>query len=479
MNKLLYGEKRAIVSNTETLNVIQAISRGIIFCHNMLLYEEREKYFFWRIIGRLKNLCLYFTLPELFIKIIVFQASLNQKDKLDKELKKNYELYKKEYYYRSEFDFNNQLTELKKENPWLKNIYSDTLQGVAISLNKAIISYRKHGFGFPVYKKIDHEKNKIPDVGILVKKGSSQLNTIENYNSNNKLKRIKFNYYFKLLDESLDNKRSYIWIYFIDHRDLKELKREYRESYMINLSKGKNLSISFASFENKDVKEKKIKKVVGIDRNANKKNWLQLDNGYTFKPPSNKKGQDILEKLDKRKKILDKKLKIKYKQNKKLRYDKDNKKWYLTKNYLKLVDKLNKIYDKQTNIRKDRHHYMSTQIVRRYDKIVIEDLKLKNMTKSSKGDINNPGKNVKAKSKLNKTILNAGLGMSSQFLEYKTKYSGKKLIKIDPKNTSLTCRQCGHVDKKNRKSRDIFKCIKCSYTVEADLNSARNIKSKS
>ena len=248
---------------------------------------------------------------------------------------------------------------------------------------------------------------------------------------------------------------------------------------MINLSKGKNLSISFTSFENKDVKEKKIKKVVGIDRNANKNNWLQLDNGYTFKPPSNKKGQDILEKLDKRKNVLEKKLSIKYEQNKKLRYDKDNKKWYLTKNYLKLVDKLNKIYDKQTNIRKDRHHFMSTQIVRRYDKIVIEDLKLKNMTKSSKGDINNPGKNVKAKSKLNKTMLNAGLGMSSQFLEYKTKYSGKKLIKIDPKNTSLTCRQCGHVDKKNRKSRDIFKCIKCSYTVEADLNSARNIKSKS
>ena len=115
MNKLLYGEKRAIVSNTETLNVIQAISRGIIFCHNMLLYEEREKYFFWRRIGRLKTLSLYYTLPELFIKIIIFQASLNQKDKLDKELKKNYELYKKEYYYRSEFDFNNELTKLKKK----------------------------------------------------------------------------------------------------------------------------------------------------------------------------------------------------------------------------------------------------------------------------------------------------------------------------------------------------------------------------
>ena len=266
---------------------------------------------------------------------------------------------------------------------------------------------------------------------------------------------------------------------FIDHRDIAELKRTYKESYRINLIKGKHLRISLTSEKLKEIKEKKTKTVVAIDRNANKKNWLQLDNGYTFKPPSNKKGEDILQKLQKRQEVLQKKLAIKYAQNKKLRYDKENDKWYITKNYLKLVEKLNKVYDKQVNIRKDRHHYISTQIVRRYDKIIIEDLKLQNMTRSSKGNEEEHGKNVKQKSGLNRTILNAGLGMSKEFMSYKAKYSGKKLIEIDPKYTSITCIECGNQNKKNRKSRDVFKCIKCGYTLDADLNSARNIRRKS
>ena len=478
MDKLLYGESRAVVSNPETLQVIQGISRGIVFCYNIMLYEEKLKYTFWRQLGSIKVLCVILQ-NHLLFKLMFFEFSLQQKDKLDKENRKIYEAYKKQFYYSSEFDFNNKLTALKKENPWLKNIISAYLQGVSIDLHKALTNYKKTGFGFPRYKKIDPKKNIVPNVGILLKKSVSQIKSIENYNSTNNIKRIKFRYYPSLIDETLEKKIKFIWIYFIDHRDITELKRTYKESYRINLIKGKDLRISLTSEKLKEIKEKRTKTVVAIDRNANKKNWLQLDNGYTFKPPSNKKGEDILQKLQKRQEVLQKKLAIKYAQNKKLRYDKENNKWYITKNYLKLVEKLNKVYDKQVNIRKDRHHYISTQIVRRYDKIIIEDLKLQNMTRSSKGNEEEHGKNVKQKSGLNRTILNAGLGMSKQFMEYKAKYSGKKLIEIDPKYTSITCIECGNQNKKNRKSRDVFKCTKCGYTLDADLNSARNIRRKS
>jgi IS605 OrfB family transposase len=244
------------------------------------------------------------------------------------------------------------------------------------------------------------------------------------------------------------------------------------------MSKGKNLSISFISYKEKNIIAKPVKNVVAIDRNANKDNILYLDNGFKFRPPSNKKGL-ILEQLEKKRIKLSKQLTIKYDQNKKLRYDKDNKKWYLTKNYLKLVEKINKVYEKQQNVRKHYNHFATHHITRRYDKVIIEDLDIKKMTESNKGNELLHGKDVKIQSELNRKVLNAALGQNKTYLDYKTKYKGKKLIEIDPKNTSITCTECGNVNKKNRKKRDIFKCIKCGYTNHADFVSAINIKSKS
>src|SRR6056300_472118 len=144
--------------------------------------------------------------------------------------------------------------------------------------------------------------------------------------------------------------------------------------------------------------------------------------------------------------------------------EKNIKKWYLTKNYLNLVEKINKVYEKQQNVRKHYHHFATHHIVRRYDKIIIEDLNIKNMTKSNKGNLERPGVQVKEQSLLNQKVLNAALGQNKIYIDYKTKYKGKKLIEIDPKNTSITCTECGNINKKNRKTRDIFKCTKCSYT---------------
>lgn len=57
---------------------------------------------------------------------------------------------------------------------------------------------------------------------------------------------------------------------------------------------------------------------------------------------------------------------------------------------------------------------------------------------------------------------------------YKADLNGIKTKLINPKNTSITCNKCGHIEKKNRNGLN-FKCLKCGYHVNADLNAAINI----
>jgi IS605 OrfB family transposase len=64
------------------------------------------------------------------------------------------------------------------------------------------------------------------------------------------------------------------------------------------------------------------------------------------------------------------------------------------------------------------------------------------------------------------------------FVEYKAKQLGLAVIKIDPRNTSRTCNKCGHCDKNNRKRQSEFVCQSCGHSENADLNAAKNIRSR-
>jgi putative transposase len=136
---------------------------------------------------------------------------------------------------------------------------------------------------------------------------------------------------------------------------------------------------------------------------------------------------------------------------------------------------LNKTHQKITNIRNDFLHKFSTTLSKNHATIVLEDLKVSNMSKSAKGNIEEHGKNVKAKSGLNREILANGWSSFRTMLEYKQLYSGGKLVKINPRNTSLTCSSCGTVDKENRTSQSSFRCTSCGYKENADINAAKNI----
>lgn len=148
-----------------------------------------------------------------------------------------------------------------------------------------------------------------------------------------------------------------------------------------------------------------------------------------------------------------------------------------SRNWQKQRSKITKLHSRIANIRNDFVHKVTTAISKSYAYVIVEALKVKNMTKSAKGTADNHGKMVKQKAGLNKSILDQGFGMFRQFLAYKLKYNyGTELIEVNPQYTSQKCSCCGHLHADNRKNQASFKCVKCGLLMNADLNASVNIR---
>jgi transposase len=131
-----------------------------------------------------------------------------------------------------------------------------------------------------------------------------------------------------------------------------------------------------------------------------------------------------------------------------------------------------KLRAREADARKDWAEKLSTDLARRFDVIRVEDLRVRDMTRSAKGTLAEPGRNVRAKAGLNREILNSGWGILVRRLEQK---APGRVQKINPTFTSQRCSACGHVAGENRKSQAVFACAACRYTANADVNAAQNI----
>jgi len=127
------------------------------------------------------------------------------------------------------------------------------------------------------------------------------------------------------------------------------------------------------------------------------------------------------------------------------------------------------------NCRHDFLHQLSTKISKNHAIIAVEDLQVRNMSRSAKGTAEEPGKHVAAKAGLNKAILDQGWGLFRRMLEYKQAWRGGAVIAVNPRYTSQTCPECGHVSKQNRPQQALFSCVACGYTYHADIVAAKNI----
>jgi putative transposase len=145
-----------------------------------------------------------------------------------------------------------------------------------------------------------------------------------------------------------------------------------------------------------------------------------------------------------------------------------------SKRKAKTRKKIARKYEKQQNVRKDFHHKETRKIVDDPKKQVFvkENLKIKNMTASATGTIEEPGKNVAQKSGLNRDILNVGWGQFFVFLNYKAIRAGKIMYSVSAQHTSQECYHCGHIHKDNRLEQSEFVCVKCGHKNHADKNAA-------
>jgi putative transposase len=144
-------------------------------------------------------------------------------------------------------------------------------------------------------------------------------------------------------------------------------------------------------------------------------------------------------------------------------------------NWKKQQRRIAAIHIKIADTRRDYLHKISTQISKNHAIVMIEDLRVNNMSRSAKGTEEQPGKNVKQKSGLNRSILDQGWHEFRRQLEYKQQWRGGKIIAIPPQYTSQECFKCHYTCKENRKTQSLFQCVACGYSAHADFVGANNI----
>jgi putative transposase len=144
-------------------------------------------------------------------------------------------------------------------------------------------------------------------------------------------------------------------------------------------------------------------------------------------------------------------------------------------NWKKVKARVQKIHTGIANARKDFLHKTTTTISQNHALVCIEDLQVRNMSRSSKGSNEQHGKMVKQKSGLNRAILDQGWGEFRRQLDYKVSWNGGMLLAVPPHNTSRTCPCCGHVSKDNRQTQAKFLCVDCGYENHADVVGAINV----
>jgi IS605 OrfB family transposase len=128
---------------------------------------------------------------------------------------------------------------------------------------------------------------------------------------------------------------------------------------------------------------------------------------------------------------------------------------------------LKRVRRRQRRFRRDCDHVLSKQIVQSVEPggtIVLENLK----------DIRKRMK-AKRRTKTKRRMHSWSFAQIKGFIGYKAEGRSCTVVAVDPRHTSQRCSCCGHTARNNRRSQSIFKCRKCGFHLNADLNGARTI----
>ena len=144
-------------------------------------------------------------------------------------------------------------------------------------------------------------------------------------------------------------------------------------------------------------------------------------------------------------------------------------------NWNKERAKVQRVYIRIANARRDYLHKISTTISKNHALVYIEDLKVSDMSKAETTRSGYVFSSARAKRGLNKSILDQAWFEFRRQLEYKLRWNGGRLIAVSPRNTSITCPGCRHVARENRRSQAEFECVRCGFGENADVVGAVNV----
>ena len=144
-------------------------------------------------------------------------------------------------------------------------------------------------------------------------------------------------------------------------------------------------------------------------------------------------------------------------------------------NWKKQKQRVSRIHHTIANVRSDFLHNLSTEVCKNHATVFVEGLNIRGMSASARGTEEEPGRNVRAKAGLNKSILDQGLYEFRRQLDYKLSWRGGSLVEVESRYSSQMCSNCGHTEKQNRISQSEFVCLRCGYVQHADVNAAINI----
>lgn len=161
-----------------------------------------------------------------------------------------------------------------------------------------------------------------------------------------------------------------------------------------------------------------------------------------------------------------------------LQAGKDGRRFWESKRYQQRKATAAALSAKIARIGEDFRHQTTSKLVDGYDLIVIEDLMVRNMTRSAAGTITNPGTRVAQKRGLNRGLASAAPAQIRSMLEYKAAAAGVTLLAVPAHHTSQQCNPCGHIAPENRESQAVFRCTQCGHTAHADTNAAANIRDR-
>lgn len=146
-------------------------------------------------------------------------------------------------------------------------------------------------------------------------------------------------------------------------------------------------------------------------------------------------------------------------------------------NRRKTIASINRIMSRVTDRRTDFAARTANRLTTHHSVVVLEDLRTRNMTASAKGTVKEPGRNVRQKAGLNRSILDKGWHRLELAIRNAARSTGTQVVMVNPAYTSRTCNLCRHVDAKSRKSQAVFVCTACGHRDHADVNAAKNILS--